>query len=34
MDPEYDQPGLVDLMSDTEDHIAQVEAAILFLSIL
>jgi hypothetical protein len=31
MDPEYDQPGLVDLMSDTEDQIAQVDAALQFL---
>jgi hypothetical protein len=31
MDPEYDQPGLVDLMSDIEDQIAQVDAALQFL---
>jgi hypothetical protein len=34
MDPEYDQQGLVDLMSDTEDQIAQVDAALQFQSIL
>ena len=34
MDPEYDQPGLVGLTSDTQDQIAQVDAALLFLSIL
>jgi hypothetical protein len=26
MDPEYDQPGLADLISDIDDQIAQVEA--------
>jgi hypothetical protein len=31
MDPEYDQPGLVDLISDIEDHIGQVDAALQFL---
>jgi hypothetical protein len=31
MDPEYDQPGLADLMSDIEDQIAQVNAALQFL---
>jgi hypothetical protein len=31
MDPEYDQPGLVDLISDIEDQIAQLDAALQFL---
>jgi hypothetical protein len=31
MDPEHDQPGLVDLISDIEDHIGQVDAALQFL---
>ena len=31
MDPEYDQPGLADLMSDIEDQIGQVDAALQFL---
>jgi hypothetical protein len=31
MNPEYDQPGLADLISDIEDQIAQVEAALQFL---
>jgi hypothetical protein len=31
MDPEYDQPGLVDLISDIGDHIGQVDAALQFL---
>ena len=31
MDPQYDQPGLVDLMSDIEDQIGQVDAALQFL---
>ena len=31
MDPQYDQPGLADLMIDIEDHIVQVEAALQFL---
>jgi hypothetical protein len=31
MDPEYDQPGLADLISDIEDQIAQVDAALQFL---
>jgi hypothetical protein len=26
MDPEYDQPGLADLMSDIDDQIGQLEA--------
>ena len=30
-DPQYDQPGLVDLMSDIEDQIGQVDAALQFL---
>jgi len=31
MDPQYDQPGLADLMMDIEDHMGQVEAALQFL---
>jgi hypothetical protein len=31
MDPEYDQPGLADLMSDIEDQIGQLDAALQFL---
>jgi hypothetical protein len=31
MDPEYDQLGLADLMSDIEDQISQVDAALQFL---
>lgn len=31
VDPEYDQPGLEDLMSDIEDQIAQLDAALQFL---
>ena len=31
MDPEHDQPGLVDLISDIEDLIGQVDAALQFL---
>ncbi len=31
MDPEYDQPGLADLMSDIEDQIGQLNAALQFL---
>src|ERR687885_621448 len=31
MDPEYDQPGLVDLIIDIEDQIAQLDAALQFL---
>ena len=31
MDPEYDQPGLVDLTSDIEDQIGQLDAALQFL---
>ena len=31
MDPQYDQPGLADLMSDIEDQISQVDAALQFL---
>jgi hypothetical protein len=31
MDPQYDQLGLVDLMSDIEDQIGQVDAALQFL---
>src|SRR5918996_1299051 len=34
MDLEYDQPGLADLMSDSEDQIGQLDAALLFPSIL
>jgi hypothetical protein len=31
MDPEYDQPGLEDLISDIGDHIRQLDAALQFL---
>jgi hypothetical protein len=31
MDPQYDQPGLVDLIIDIEDQIAQLDAALQFL---
>jgi hypothetical protein len=31
MDPEYDQPGLADLVSDIEDQIGQLDAALQFL---
>jgi hypothetical protein len=31
MDPEYDQPGLADLISDIEDQIGQLDAALQFL---
>ncbi|MFL6479658.1 MAG: hypothetical protein ACJ70S_00930 [Nitrososphaera sp.] len=31
MDPQYDQPGLADLISDIEDQIGQVDAALQFL---
>jgi hypothetical protein len=31
VDPEYDQPGLADLMSDIEDQIVQLDAALQFL---
>jgi hypothetical protein len=31
MDPEYDQPGLADLISDIEDQIVQLDAALQFL---
>ena len=31
MDPEYDQPGLADLISDIEDQIGQLDAALHFL---
>jgi hypothetical protein len=31
MDPEYDQPGLADLISDIEDQIEQLDAALQFL---
>jgi hypothetical protein len=31
MDPEYDQPGLADLISDIGDHIGQLDAALQFL---
>jgi hypothetical protein len=31
MDPQYDQLGLVDLMSDIEDQIGQVDVALQFL---
>jgi hypothetical protein len=31
MDPQYDQPGLVDLMSDIGDQIGQLDASLQFL---
>jgi hypothetical protein len=31
MDPQYDQPGLADLISDIEDQIGRVDAALQFL---
>ena len=31
MDPEYDQPSLADLISDIEDQIGQLDAALQFL---
>jgi hypothetical protein len=31
MDPQYDQPGLADLISDIEDQIEQLDAALQFL---
>jgi hypothetical protein len=31
MDPEYDQPGLADLISDIEDQIGQLHAVLQFL---
>ena len=31
MDPEYDQPGLADLISDIEDQIGQLDAALQFV---
>jgi hypothetical protein len=31
MDPQYDQPGLADLISDIEDQIGQLDAALQFL---
>jgi hypothetical protein len=31
MDPQYDQPGLVDLIIDVEDQIGQLDAALQFL---
>jgi hypothetical protein len=31
MDPEYDQPGLADLIGDIEDQIGQLDAALQFL---
>jgi hypothetical protein len=34
VDPEYDQQRLVDLMIDSQDQIAQVDAALQFLLIL
>lgn len=33
MDPEYDQPGLADLISDIEDQIEQLDAALQFLDV-
>jgi hypothetical protein len=31
MDPKYDQPGLADLISDIEDQVGQLDAALQFL---